>query len=103
MAAALGTALAATLVSRAALAGEDNRHVVRQVRLGRLDPGAPMPAESPARRREEPLEMKSAAVESHFIRTFTEEAGVVTVTDDGGAPSTLIYSDPAGGMPRCAG
>jgi hypothetical protein len=97
LAAALGVALAATLTPRVTLAGEDNRHVVRQVRLGRLDPGAPMPADLLRAEGKSRWEMKSAAVESHFIRTFTEEAGVVTVTDDGGAPSTLVYSDPAGG------
>jgi hypothetical protein len=90
-------AVAAARTPSATFAGEDDRHIVRQVRLGRLDPGAPLPADLLRAEGKSRWEMKSAAFESHFVRTFTEKAGVVTVSDDVNPPVTLVYSDPAEG------
>ncbi|HYV86123.1 MAG TPA: fibronectin type III domain-containing protein [Patescibacteria group bacterium] len=97
LAAAAFILLVAAGGATAVLGGADDRHIARQVRLGLLDPGAPLPADLLHAEGKSRWELKTATIESHVVRTFSEEAGVVTVTDDGSAPSTRVYSDPAGG------
>jgi hypothetical protein len=95
--ATLPAVLLSAVISVMAAPAPDAVPGMRQVRLGQVDPGAPIPADFLRAEGKSRWALAATQVGGHFVRTIATGDGQVTVADDREGAAPLVYTDRSGG------